>query len=79
MDVAGLLVDMFKDRILPFDTLAAQQYAMLMRQARRTRISISIHNAQNVAIARVRNMIVASGNASPFLAAGLPVIDPWVF
>ncbi len=79
INIADYIVEMFKDRILPFDTHAAQDYATVIRMVKRQRLSINIHNAQNAAIARVRNFVVASGNTCPFVAAGLNVIDPWMY
>ena len=72
-----LLNDHFGDRILAFDREAAAAYAVLVRKARVNGFAISVPDAQIAAIAAVHGFAVASRDIAPFLAAGVPVINPW--
>jgi predicted nucleic acid-binding protein len=67
----------FPGRILPFDEPAARAYAVLIAVARRKGQAISIPDGQIAAIAKARGLSVATRDTSPFLAAGIAVINPW--
>jgi len=73
-----LLNDVFGPRILPFDAEAAKAYASLSSEAQRKGIAVSFADGQIAAIAKVRGFMVATRDASPFMAAGVTVINPWV-
>jgi predicted nucleic acid-binding protein len=75
--VNGLL-ELFEDRILPFDTRAARCYANLAIKARAAGRGLPTPDGYIAAIAASRDFAVASRGASAFAAADLPVIDPWV-
>jgi toxin FitB len=64
-------------RILAFDEAAAAQFGRLMIQTQRLGQGLSMADGQIAAIASVQNMPVATRDTSPFLAAGLKVINPW--
>lgn len=66
-----------QSRVLPFDRRAATVYAKLLVDARRRGAAISVVDGQIAAIARVHRLSVASRDTTPFLAAGVSVIDPW--
>ena len=68
----------FADRILPFDTMAAQHYADLALKARAAGKGFPTPDGYIAAIAAANGFAVASRDASAFSAAGLKVIDPWV-
>ena len=72
-----LLVILFGSRILPFDHQAAVAYAPLVRRARASGRLISVADGQIAAIAAVHQFTVATRDTAPFLAAGVPVINPW--
>jgi toxin FitB len=72
-----LLAGLFGDRILPFDQQAAVAYAPLVQRARRQGYSISVADAQIAAIATVHGFTVATRDAKPFAAAGVPLLNPW--
>lgn len=67
----------FQQRILPFDAAAASAYAGLVAGAARTGRTVSIGDGQIAAIAAVHGFAVATRDTAPFIAMGLPVIDPW--
>ena len=73
----GELLELFQDRVLPFDTLAARHYADLAVTARDGGRGFPTPDGYIAAIAASRGYIVASRDTAPFEAAGVAVIDPW--
>ena len=74
----GELVDiLFGARVLPFDRQAAKAYAPLVGRARAMGRLISVADAQIAAIAAVHGFTVATRDTAPFVAAGVPVVNPW--
>ena len=71
------MLDMFTDRILPFDTRAARRYADLAVRARAAGKGFPTPDGYIAAIATAHDFAVASRDTSAFTAAGLTVIDPW--
>jgi predicted nucleic acid-binding protein len=72
------IASLFVDRILPFDIAAAEAYAKVVIRARGQGQAISVADGQIAAIAASRNLRVASRDETPFRAAGLTVINPWM-
>ena len=72
------VLELFADRILPFDTNAARCYGELAVRARAAGKAFPTPDGYIAAIAGAREFAVASRDASAFLAAGLTVIDPWI-
>jgi predicted nucleic acid-binding protein len=74
----GELIDqLFGERILSFDRSAAITYSALVGKARGGGKSVSMADGQIGAIASVHGFTVATRDASPFQALGVPVINPW--
>lgn len=73
-----VLARLFDDRILTFGPEAARIYASLMAQARRSGRAVSTPDGQIAAIAAAHGFAVATRDTAPFIAAGLPVINPWI-
>jgi predicted nucleic acid-binding protein len=71
------LLELFSDRVLPFDTEAARHYAGLAVAARNSGRGFPTPDGYIAAIAASRGYIVASRDTSPYEAGGLRVIDPW--
>lgn len=71
------LLELFKDRVLPFDTDAARHYAELAVTAKNGGQGFPMPDGYIAAIAASRGFIVASRDTSPYKAGGLRVIDPW--
>ncbi|MGD0731433.1 MAG: type II toxin-antitoxin system VapC family toxin [Terracidiphilus sp.] len=69
---------LFADRLLSFDREAAIAFALLGSRAASKGYSISVADCQIAAIAAVHGFTVATRDMAPFLAAGVPVINPWV-
>ena len=71
------ILPLFADRILPFDAAASQTCADILWMARTQGKAISTADGCIAATAKRHGFIVATRDASPFEAAGLPVINPW--
>jgi len=71
------LLELFKDRVLPFDTDAARRYAGLAMFARKGGRGFPTPDGYIAAIAASRGFTVASRDTAPFEAAGVAVINPW--
>lgn len=71
------LMELFKDRVLPFDTDAARHYAELAMTAKNGGRGFPAPDGYIAAIAVSNGYIVASRDASAFEAAQVTVINPW--
>lgn len=72
------VLPLFEGRILPFDLIASQAYADLIVRARSEGRAIGGADGYIAAIALSRGYAVASRDVSPFAAAGVRVLNPWV-
>lgn len=75
--LSELLTNIFAGRILPFDEVAAEAYATLVSRARRAGRALSVGDAQIAAIATTHSFMVVTRDTTPFVAAGVTVINPW--
>ena len=75
--VPALLTNYFADRFLAFEGEAAVFYASLASRSSSRGYSISVADCQIAAIAAVHGFAVATRDTAPFLAAGVPVVNPW--
>lgn len=71
------VLELFANRIVSFDMNAARRYADLAVKARAAGKGFPPPDGYIAAIAASREFAVASRDTSAFVAAGLPVIDPW--
>ncbi len=76
-EVDGMLREDFAGRILPFDSGAAQAYAVIAAARRAAGRPISHPDCQIAAIARSRGASVATRDVDGFQGCGIDVIDPW--
>ena len=67
----------FADRILPFDSAAARDYADIAAGRRSAGRPIAPADCQIAAIARSRGMAVATRNVRDFRDTGVETVDPW--
>jgi toxin FitB len=74
---ARSVLGLFVGRILPFDTVAAAAYAEIVATRQQIGRPINDFDAQIAAIARSRDMALATRNGSDFEGIGLEIIDPW--
>ena len=75
--VDTLITTDFRDRVEPFDVLAADQYADVVTVREHAGQPISTSDAQIAAICRVLNAALATRNTSDFTGTGVDLIDPW--
>ncbi|AEU38693.1 type II toxin-antitoxin system VapC family toxin [Granulicella mallensis] len=75
--LSDLMNRLFGSRILPFDQQAAITYASLIGQARIGGHHLSVADGQIAAIAKVHGFIVATRDTTPFVAAGISILNPW--
>ena len=73
------LMELFKDRVLPFDVEAARHYADLAVVAKVSGRGFPTPDGYIAAIAASRGFIVASRDTAPYEAARVTVINPWEF
>ena len=76
-EIEAMLREDFEGRVLPFDSEAAHAYAELASARRVAGRPISIADCQIAAIAKSRDMAVATRNVRDFTDLGVDVIDPW--
>ncbi|MYE54115.1 MAG: type II toxin-antitoxin system VapC family toxin [Chloroflexi bacterium] len=68
----------FAGRILPFDSAAAQAYAVIAASRRAAGMPVKHSDCQIAAIARSRGLSVATRNVRDFEGCGVDVINPWL-
>ncbi len=72
------VLPLFAGRVMPFDLTCTQAYAKLMANARAAGLAIAAADGYIAAIAAANGFAVATRDTSPFEAAGVSVINPWV-
>jgi len=75
--LSELIETLFESRVLAFDQQAARAYAPLVGRARAAGQIVSVADGQIAAIATLHGFAVATRDTAPFVAAGVPVINPW--
>ena len=68
---------LFAGRVLPFDSSAARAYADIAAASRAAGRPISQSDCQIAAIARSRDLALATRNVRDFSDTGVEVSDPW--
>ncbi len=78
MKAAKEIFLLFDGRNLPFDTAAAQEYALIVAARMKAGRPVSVEDAQIAAIARANNLRLVTRNSKDFERIdGLIVINPW--
>lgn len=72
-----ILKNDFQNRILPFDSPAAEIYAVIAADRRAAGRPISQFDCQIAAIARTNGAAIATRNVGHFEGCGITVINPW--
>lgn len=75
-NVEGLLARL-SGRVLPFDLVASRHYARLVVRASAAGVTVSQADAEIAAVASALGAVVATRDTEPFVAMGVPVINPW--
>ena len=76
-DIERMLRDAFENRVLPFDSDAARAYADIAAMRRSAGRPVPPAECQIAAIARSRDMAVATRNVRDFEDIDIAVVDPW--
>ena len=75
--IEAILREDFDDRILPFDSEAARAYAEIAATRRFAGRPAAPADCQIAAIARSRDMAVATRNVRDFEDIDIELVDPW--
>lgn len=75
--IVALFEEDFAGRVLSFDSPAALRYAEVTHRRRELGRPIQPLDAQIAAIARGRDMAIATRNVRDFEHCGVELIDPW--
>lgn len=75
--INAMLDQNFTDRLLSFDSLAAQNYAVIAADRRIAGKPISQSDCQIAAIARTHRATIATRNVRDFIGTGIAVTNPW--
>lgn len=68
----------FRERILPFDDIAAQMYAQIAAARRSFGKPIGVADCQIAAITRTQDAILVTRNVRDFEGTGIEIVNPWV-
>lgn len=71
------VLPVFGTRILPFDERASAVYASMRAAARNAGRELPEMDALIAAIVKSNELTIATGDTGPFVAAGVPVINPF--
>ena len=74
---AQRILALFAGRILPFDSAAAREFALIVVDRRRAGRPIEDFDAQIASITRSRGMTLATRDVHDFAGIGVQLIDPW--
>jgi predicted nucleic acid-binding protein len=77
IDTADDTFRTFDEQILPVDTLAAEQYALIASARERAGKPIAGFNALIAAVCRSQGAALATRNLPDFEDTGIEIIDPW--
>ena len=75
--VEAILREDFEDRVLPFDSRAAREYAEIAASRRTAGRPVAPADCQIAAIARSRDLTIATRNVRDFADMELGLVDPW--
>ncbi len=74
--IEAILREDFEDRVLPFDSAAAREYADIAASRAAGR-HVALADCQIAAIARSRSLTIATRNVRHFADMGIELVDPW--
>ncbi len=75
--IEAILREDFEDRVLPFDSAAAREYADIAASRRAAGRPVAPADCQIAAIARSRDLTVATRNVRDFADMEIELVDPW--
>jgi len=71
------IIALFGSRVLAFDRTAADAYAVVRMRAKAAGVAIAAADGYIAATAMAAGFAVATRDTTPFVAAGVAVINPW--
>ena len=71
------LVDVYSDRIIPLDSLAAEWAARFRAQAHRSGNSLKVADALIAGTAKANNLTIATRNTRDFDYLDIEIVNPW--
>ena len=74
----NLILEKFQGKILAYDAAAAHVFSRLQAQARQKGFAAPAADTQIAAIVTVHQAQIATRDTTPFLAFGIPTINPWL-
>ncbi len=77
-EIDAMVADIFRDRMLPFDSAAAVAFAAIFDQRHAAGRAIGFADCQIAGIARSRGFAVATRNVRDFDDIGLDIVNPWM-
>lgn len=77
LEIENMLRDVFENRVLPFDSEAARQYAIIAANRHFAGYSVALADCQTAAMARSQGMTVATRNVRDFEKSDVKVVNPW--
>ena len=75
--VEAILREDFEDRVLPFDSEAAREYVDIAASRRTAGRPVAPADCQIAAIARSRDLTIATRNVRDFADMEIELVDPW--
>ena len=75
--IEAILREDFEDRVLPFDSRAAREYAAIAAGRRTAGRPVAPADCQIAAIARSRDLTIATRNVRDFADMEIELVDPW--
>ncbi len=76
--ICAIFDENFADKILSFDSDAADVYANLAAKRRALGMPISQFDAQIAAIAKIKNAVLATRNVRDFVHCDIEIVNPWL-
>ncbi len=73
----SILLQDYKERLLPIDLLVAENWGRIQGEAERTRTPPSTLDGLIAATAYTYNLTVVTRNESDFKPATVPIVNPW--
>lgn len=71
------ILDVYQDRVVPFDLAAACRYATVLAYQERAGRDPGTADTQIAATALAQGMVLATRNTKHFGGLGLELVDPW--
>ena len=77
-EINALVPEGFGQRVLPFDSAAAQELSAIFADRRATDRAISLPDWKIAAISRSHVTAVATRNGKDFEGCGIKIVEPWI-